>query len=143
MIFVYEWKLQWLPSAKDKVHVLYIQKAKQIAKQFIYTKKIDTLKKQEICVMFYIQETKHFKACNLSWNYLSWHLCTKSMTLCVTWRFIKKPDTSQEARQFELRFYMKKNGHFALRNFHKNVEIGQGEGGISIWKNHAICVTFL
>ena len=28
LLFVYEWKLQWIPSAKNNVHVLYIQKGK-------------------------------------------------------------------------------------------------------------------
>ena len=44
----------------------------------------------------------------------------------------KNIDTLQKARQFALRFYMQKYGHLALNNVHKNVEIGRGEGGISI-----------
>ena len=53
------------------------------------------------------------------------------------------PDTSQKARQFALRFYLQKSGHFALHDFHRIFEIGRGEGGISICKNNALCVTFL
>ena len=104
----------------------HLEKARKFASRFIY-KKLNTL--------------RHAICHEIIW---SWHLCTKSMTLLVTWRFYKKSQTLRKKQDnLSYVFIWKKNGHFALRNFHKNVEIGQGEGGISIWKNHAICVTFL
>ena len=46
---------------------------------------------------------------DFSWKFWSWHLYTKSMTLCVTWRFyIQNTDTPKKERQFALRFYIKK-----------------------------------
>ena len=40
-------------------------------------------------------------------------------------RFIyKKLDTLQKARQFPLRFYIQKERHFTLHDFHENFEVG-------------------
>ena len=39
---------------------------------------------------------------------------------CKTFIYIQKPDTLQKARQFPLRFYSQKYGHFMLRNFSRN-----------------------
>ena len=39
-----------------------------------------------------IQTTRHFTLCKFLWKCWSWNLYTKSMTLCITWRFyIQKP----------------------------------------------------
>ena len=46
----------------------------------------------------------------------------------------QNPDTSKKERQFALRFYIQKYGHFALRNFSLNFEIGGGGGGIFVRK---------
>ena len=41
----------------------------------------------------------------------------------------KRVDTSQKARQFELRLYIQKYGHFMLRDLHGIFEIGGGGRG--------------
>ena len=42
----------------------------------------------------------------------------KKQGSCETFIYIyKKPDTLQKARQFALRFYSQKAGHFSLRDF--------------------------
>ena len=100
-------------------------KARQFASRFIY-KKLDTL---QYAIFHDIFEVGVFVQ-------KVWHFALRDV-------FIKKTDNSQRARQFALHFYMQKSGHFSLHNFHRIVEIGQGKGGISIWKNNAIWVTFL
>ena len=56
----------------------------------------------------------------------------------------KNPDISQKARKCLLRFYVQKDGGFALREFHRTFEIvGGGGGGVLYPKNNAICVAFL
>ena len=49
----------------------------------------------------------------------------------------------QKARQFALRFYIQKSGHFTLRDLHGILEIGGGRGAFCFAKNSALCVTFL
>ena len=63
---------------------------KKIAKQFNIQKYRHLAKSKAICVTFYIKEARYFMVCDFSWNFCSWNLCTKSMTLSVTWCFIKK-----------------------------------------------------
>ena len=53
------------------------------------------------------------------------------------------PDTLQKARQFALRFYIQKAGHFAFHDFHGIFEIVGGGGTFLDPKNTALCVTFL
>ena len=65
------------------------------------------------------------------------------MTLCVTSRFIcKKPDTSQKARQFALRFYIQNLDTLRCAIFHCIFHSGGG-GGLFICKKNPLCVTFL
>ena len=42
MLFVYKFKLQWLPSAKNNVHIYIYTKIKKNAKRFLF-KNPDTL----------------------------------------------------------------------------------------------------
>ena len=88
MVFVYEWKLRWLPSSKDNAHV-YIQKAKKIAKRF-YIQKAIHLTLWDFHEIFevgiYIQK--------------AWHFALHDVFI------YKKLNTSQKARQFAIRFYM-------------------------------------
>ena len=63
---------------------------------FIY-KNPDTFQKaRQFALRFYIQKARHFTLRNFSWNFWSWHLYTKIMSLCVTWRFY-----IQKTRHFE------------------------------------------
>ena len=84
----YKRTLQWLPSAKDNVHVFIYTKIKtKLLNVFIY-KSSDTFQKsRQFTLRFYIQRLRHFTLRNFLWNLWSWHLYTKCMTLCVTWRF--------------------------------------------------------
>ena len=53
-------------------------------------------KNKTISVTFYIQKARHLTLRDFTWNFWSWHLYTKSMTLWVMWHL-----------------YMQKVGHFA------------------------------
>ena len=67
----------------------------------------------------------------------------KSTKLCVACLFnIQKAYTSQKSRQFALRFYIQKDGHFALHNFHGISEISGGVGTFLHAKNNGLCVKF-
>ena len=92
MLLIYKWKLQWLPSAKDNVHVFIYTKSKKTPNVFIY-KNPDNLKKaRQFPLRIYIHNARHLRLRDFLWKFWSWHLYTKSMTLCVTWRFyIEKP----------------------------------------------------
>ena len=123
--------------------LLYTQRQSKLQNNLIY-KKIDTLQKSRQFASRYIYkkpDTLRYAICHEMFEVgicvqKLWHFALHDV-------FIKKPDTSQKSRQFSLRFYMQKLGHFALHDFHETFEIGGGERGISIWKNNAICVTFL
>ena len=143
LVLVYKFKLQWLPSAKYNMHIyIYIQKAKKLRNVFIY-KKPDTFQKaRQFALRVYIQKARHFTSRNFSWNFWNWYLYTKSMTLCVTWYFyIQKTDTSQEARQFALRFIHKKSDALRYAIFHGIFEIGR-VGGIFICKKKQLALYF-
>ena len=58
----------------------------------------------------------------------SWHFTLRDVFI------YKKTETSQKARQFALRFYIQKSGHFALRNFSLNFWNRRRGGGIFIGK---------
>ena len=46
-IFVYKWKLQWLSSAQDNLHVLIYTKSKNNCETFLITKSQTLFKKQD------------------------------------------------------------------------------------------------
>ena len=89
----YEWKLRWLPSPKDNAHV-YIHKKKKMRNVFIY-KKPDTFQKARQSPLRLYTKSHTLDVMGFSWNFWSWHLYTKSMTLCVTWSLY-----IQKARHF-------------------------------------------
>ena len=97
-VFVYEWKLQWLPSEKDNVHNLYIQKAKTLQNPFIY-KKPDTLQKaRQFSLRFYIQKARHFTLRDFSWKFEAVLYIQKSWHFALGDVFVyKKLDTSKKA----------------------------------------------
>ena len=59
----------------------------------VYTyKKPDTLQKaRQFPLRFYIQKDRHFTLRDFSWKFWNWHSYTKSITLCITWRFHIQP----------------------------------------------------
>ena len=89
------WDLLYSPFLGDLHTFLYIQKAKTIAKSFYIQNAWHFSKSRTISVRFYISKARHFTLRGLSWSFWTWHLYTKSMTLCITWRFY-----IQKSRQF-------------------------------------------
>ena len=123
----------------------YMNKKQKHLRTAFYIQHPNTLQKSgQFALCFYIQNSWHFTLRDFSWNFWSWNLYTKSWHFALRDVFIyKKPDTSKKARQFVIRFYIKKSGHFALRNFSLNFwDWDRGEG-ISIGKKKSLCVTFL
>ena len=71
-------------------------KSKNNCETFLYTKIRTLFKKQDnFRYTFIYKKARHFTLRDFLWKFWSWHLDTKSMTLCVTWRFY-----IQKARYF-------------------------------------------
>ena len=124
MIFVYKCKSQWLPIAKDNVHVYIYLQITDIFAKLLYIQKARThfAKSKTICLLF-IVTASHFALREI--------LYTKTRTLH------KKHDN--------LRYFLyKKSWYLALRNFHEriwNLRMGGGgEEGIFICKKISLCV---
>ena len=117
MIFVYEWNLRWLPSSKDNAHAYIHKKQKNIVKRFIY-KNPDTFQKaRQFPLRFYIQKAIHLTLRDFH-EISEVGIYTKSMTLCVTWRFyIQKARHFAKSKTICDTFYIQKSGTFALRDF--------------------------
>ena len=149
-----KWRLQWLPSAKDDVHVFIYTKSKTMRNVFIYKnphtfqkarqfpfgfiyKKPDTL-----CYAIFIK----FKLGNYIQK--AWHFVLREVFI------YKKPDNFQKARPFPLHCYIQRFGHFALRNFLLNLWNWMRVGDflnakkectlcyIFICKKNSLCVMF-
>ena len=109
--FLYEWKLQWLPSSKDNAHVFTYKKSKKIAKRF---KK----KARQFPLRFCIQKAIHFPLEDFSWIFWSWHLYRKSIKLWVTWSFyIQKARHFAKTKIICNTFIYTKIRYFAFRDF--------------------------
>ena len=109
-------------KSKKNVKRLYIQKNRHFAIM------------KTICITFYIQKSWQFALRDFSWRSWNWHLYTKSMTLCVMWRFYKQKKALRK-NQDNLRYFFIYKKADTLRNaiFHEIFEIGGG-GGIFICK---------
>ena len=106
--------MYWHQSSKNRVPVLGLDVT------FLYLKR----------------KTLYFT--RFSWKFRTWHLYTKSITLCVSWLILyKNLDTSQEASQFALRFYIGKSRHFGLRNFSLNFWNWRRSGDMFIRKKQS------
>ena len=103
---------------------------------FIYKKQHTFQKARQFPLHFCIKKAIHFTLRDFSWNFWSWHLKTKSMTLWVTWRFYinKNLDISQKRRQFAIRFYIQKSSTLRYAIFYWIFEICRGEGHLFIKK---------
>ena len=88
---------------------------------FIYKKRDTFQKSRQFPLRFYIQKAINFTFRDSSWNFWSWHLYTKSMTLCVTWCFyIQKARHFAKSNTICDTFLYTKILHFAFRDFSLN-----------------------
>ena len=90
---------------------LYIQNANKLRNAYIYPKSQTLCKKQDNLRCFFIHKKAiHFTLRDFSWIFeIGIYIYTKSMTLCVMWRFIyKKPDTSRKQENLRYIFIYKK-----------------------------------
>ena len=86
------WMKIMMSAIIERQHArLYEQKAKKIAK----TKSRTLFKKLDNFRYVFIYKKPYTWRYRISWNFWSWHLYAKKITLCVTWRFY-----IQKARHF-------------------------------------------
>ena len=131
-IFIYECKFQWLLSARDNVHFFIFSKINKNAKRLYIHREQDTLQKaRQFPLRFYIQKSWHFTSIDFLWNFWSWHLYTKSMIFCVTWRFyIQKAGHFAKRKTICVAFYILNIVTLRSAIFHWIFEFGGGGGGI-------------
>ena len=139
IFFIYIWKLQWLPSAKENVHVFNIyKKQKTLRNVFIYKKQ--TLFKNPDNFRYILIYKK-----SDTLLYAIFHeIFEVSIYIQKAWHFVlrdifiyKNPDTSQKARQFAVRFYIQNRDTLRFVIYHWIFEI-RGGGGIFISKKQCI-----
>ena len=134
MVFVYEWKLRWLPSSKDNAHAYIHKKQKKMRNVYIF-KNSDTFQKaRQFPLRFYIRKAIHLTLRDFHeifevgiYIQKAWHFALRDVLI------YKKLDSSQEERQFPIRFYIQKSGTFALRDFSLNFW-NLRRGGIFIYE---------
>ena len=121
---------------------------------FLYTKKMwnvikhkkpDTFQKaRQFPLRLYIQKAIQFTLRGFSWNFWSWNLYTKRMTLFVSAFFIyKKLDTSQKPRQFAIRFIYKNPALCVKRFFIEFLKFAEGCEHLFIKKQCTLCDIFI
>ena len=101
---------------------LYINIKQEKWNVFIY-KNPDILKKaRQFPSHLYSQKAIRFTLCDFWWNFSSWHLYAKIMTLFVMWSFYIQKSQTLRKKQDNLGsvFFIEKSGHFALRGFSLN-----------------------
>ena len=140
-----------------KKQVYIYTKSKTIAKKiFIYKNADILLKARQVGLQFYIQKARHFMLRNFSWNFWGWHLNTKSMTLCGTWRFyIKKIRHFTKSNTICVTFFLTKIWTlYVTQSCIEFLKLAEGgwhfyinipthfESHFYIQKKHALCVTF-
>ena len=144
LVFVYKWKLKWLPSSKDNVHVFIHTKAKKLRNVFIYKKPYLFQKARQFPLRFYIQKTIYFTLQDFSWIFEAGIFIQKAWHFALREIFIyKKLDTSQKARQFAIRFYIQKSGTLCYVISHWIFRFAEGGGAHLFLKKNALCVTFI
>ena len=121
-------------------------KSKKIAKRF-YMKKAWHFSKSYIYNFLFVLYTKSrtLDVTGFSWNFWSWHLFTKSMTLCVTSRFyIQKARQLAKSKIICDTFLYTKIWHFCVtRFFIEFLKFAEGGGTFIRKKNNVLSVTFL
>ena len=117
----------------------------------------DTWQKvRQFALRFYLHKAKHFPLSDFSWNFWTWHMHTKSIILCVMWRFYIKKNQSLRKNPDNVCyvFYLQKSWYFALRNSTWNLWNWRKGGHfykqkmmhfalLFILKNNALSVTVL
>ena len=127
------------------MHIFIYTKSKKMRNFYLYIHKGRHFpKSQAICVTFLFTKIPTLYVTRFFMKFLKLEfIYTKSMTLCVTWRFIyKNSDTSKKARQFALGFYIQKAWQFALRDFSWIFEIGGGWGHFYKQKTMNLALNF-
>ena len=155
MVFVYAWKLQWLPSSKGNAHVLNTQKEKN-CETSLYIKPDTFQKARQFPFRFIFKKQYTLRYGIFHEIFWSWHLYSKSMTLCVTWRFyIQNGRHFAKSKTIWDTFLYTKIWHLALRDFSLNFwNLRRGWDiyvlkkqctlrDILYWKNNALCFTLL
>ena len=110
---------------------------------FIY-KKPDTFQKaRQFPLHFCVQKAWHFTLRDFSWKFWIWYLYTKSMTLCVLWRFyIHKAGHSAKSKKTCVTFlYTKWWTLCVIRFFIEFLKLA--EGGNFQSKKYILCVEYL
>ena len=144
-LFVYKFKLQWITSVKDKVHVyIYIHKGWNCRK-IVNKKSRHFAKSKKICFTFLytISQTLYsaqffLKSLKLAFVY------KKDDTLCyMTFLYTKIQPLRKKQDNLRYIFVYKKPDTLRCMIFHGTFEIGRGVGGAFLYsKNNAHCVTF-
>ena len=84
-------------SEIQRARFYILKKQKKSWNSYIYIKPDIFQKSKTIPFTFCIKKSGHFMLHDFSWNFWSWHLYTKCMKFCVTWRFY-----IQKSRHFEI-----------------------------------------
>ena len=132
-----------MPSVKDNVRVFIYTKAKK-PNNFIYKKARYFAKSKTISVTFlYTKKRKSLFVIRFFMKFWSWHLYTKSMTVCVTWCFyIQKARHFAKTMTICVRFlYTKIITLYVTRFFIEVMKLAEGGGGFNA-KMNALCATF-
>ena len=153
MFWVYKWKLQWLPSGKDNVHVYIYKKAKQI-ETFLYTKSQTICKKKKNLLCFYVQKTRHFTLSDFHEIFEVGIYIQKARYFVLLDFKIKKSQTLRKKEDNLCFVFMFKNPdtlHYAI--FIEFLKLAEGGAFLHLknnalcftliyWKNNALCATF-
>ena len=79
-------------------------KWKNVKHLFIHRNPDSLQKARQFPLRLYIQKASHFTLRNFSWKFWSWHLYTKSMTLCVTWHVYMQKSRTLRKKKDKLRY---------------------------------------
>ena len=118
-------------------------KSKKLRNVLIY-KKPDTFQKaRQFPLRFYIQKALHLTLRDFH-EFFEVGIYTKSMTLCVTWRFyIQKSGHFAKSKTICDTFLYTKIRHFCVTQFFIDfLKFADGGGHLFIKKNNVLCVTF-
>ena len=135
--FVYKWRLQWLPSAKDNMHVSIYKKAKK-AKGFYIQKA------RQFPLRFYIQNVWHFMLRNFHEMFEVGIYIKKHETLrYVTFLYTKILTLYKKQDNLRYIYIYKNPDTLRYTIFYWIFEIGWGGGILLYAKNNTLCITFL
>ena len=92
--------------------------SKKSCETFLYTKRQTLFKKLDNFRYVFIYKKRYSDVTGFSWNFWSWHLYSKSMTLCVTWRlYIQKVWHFAKSKTICDTFLYTKIRHFSVTRF--------------------------